>query len=415
MGSGLLRSRIGAFVCLFIASTLFGCPQKTGGSSPDHPPLCVDDSQCPAGYLCRGAVCQPAPSCANGETCPDGLTCNQLTGECETGDAGSGTTTPDAGSGCAEDCAAPQFCNVSTGQCVYCSSSNPCPDGGVCSGTGTNATCGLAEGCTTTVDCETADPGTVCQGGTCTNCTATSDCSPYGSTYTCQSGLCSMNSSCDIPTCNSTCAAETPPLVCDTSTCGCMQGSSSCTDSNCGGEPCTSPSTCDANTCTCTVVQTDGGTNGMCTNTMCTSSSDCCSGWTCINILLGSYCGQNCTSDSDCQSGDPCCMDLTGDQVCQVGLGATCLGSTGGGGNCGTSGMNDATCTTTADCVNAGCSADDICVSGECNEEALDMATGNACTYAECQVAGTCVGAISNAACTCSTATANMAAPIPCQ
>jgi hypothetical protein len=161
----------------------------------------------------------------------------------------------------------------------------------------------------------------------------------------------------------------------------------------------------------------------------CTTDADCgtCPGGaTCFGpaLSLPGTCTVPCPTTGSCPNNAACCT--TFGNICDSsGLGAA-LGFCSGGttpGQCGGTGMNDATCSPTVDCTqDDGCTAH-VCIQGECNEEAVDT-DGLPCTLAECAAAdggvlpdgGSCTGAVTGDLCPC-TLSAGMAgstSPVSC-
>ncbi len=345
-----------------------------------------------------GNVCTGLENCMlTGCSCPSGQVCDSSTHLCSPQCVGSG------------GCVPPEICNILTMSCGPCSGQNLCAPGQICSDNGSGPACGSTIACTTSSRCNSHIAGSLCTSGECQNCSADSECAvaPYGSGYTCNStGLCTMTG-CTTTNCGG--ARCSTGQSCDPLSCTCTE---TCTDSDCNGAPCPSGQTCDSSSCTCTGVMTC--TDADCNGTPCATGT-ACNTLSCMCVTLPADGGTNCVSLGS--FGTFCTIFCPGIGGTCDSVGDCCIDGDGGTPTtCGASGTNDAPCSTTTDCLNAGCSGD-VCVTtlsggGQCDEEAVDSSTGNPCTEGLCQ-AGVCVGAVTSNVCGCGSSISQPASTTP--
>jgi hypothetical protein len=314
-----------------------GPAETPDAGSPDAglPPAgspCTTKYECAAGLICKGSprICK-APSadnsCSADLDCPAGKICN-FSKQCE-----PGCSSP-------QDCAAPLLCHPNKFICEKCSLTNPCPAGNSCIG----ESCVPAQACTSTADCSSSLPGSVCKGTApnqkCANCESHADCRE--SPYTSENRVCSSAGICEKVTCNdASCRSSLGDLAyCDTA----------------------------ASVCAVRECLTDGDCAASAVGPVCNTATNTCA--------AGSA---NCTGQAEIDCNDQCAAQGLG---CNLAT-CTCGGSTGPGGD-------GDPCTTDADCqTNYACSL------GICSPAAVNPAGGD-CSGFNCI---TCVNAVTQVAC----------------
>ncbi len=349
------------FLFLFAISTLLA--YCSGRNTPPKPE-CIEDSDCGANQICESGKCVATnPGCTSDADCNPGQTCNVLTGMCE-GNNNTDQCNPPCSAGqicqngtCVDqtnpctsdaDCSGKK-CNVSSGECVDCLTSDDCPSGYVC-----NLVTYVCEeqggGCQTNSDCGGATPFCDTATNTCVQCRNDSDCA---GDQTCTNHVC-QSSGCTDPCCG--CADG---FICDTSDPSnpqCIYAECQ-TDSDCSGDYICQNYQCvpDTSNCTCTPCPCPSGyqcnqTTQQCELINCTSDSDCPSGFYCDAGMCQSQTnpcqdGAPCSNDADCHGGT---CNIFGGGVCQCG---------GNGNNC------SFPCNADSDCGGQPGS----CVNGCCN------------------------------------------------
>ncbi len=399
-----------------------GTDAGTDGGNPPPGGSCTTKYDCAAGQICGsdGKCANPPSQCTKDADCPRGKICN-FSNQCEPGCSSQ------------QDCDPPMLCHPQKFICDYCSLSNPCPQGQSCvaSSGGTaldHPQCETAVTCTTTQDCATNAPGTVCKNGVCANCTAHADCNvaPYNANPGNQTnpnppicgpnGLCgAAQSSCTDQNCQS--QLNNPDAYCDTSqnppNCGVYQCTKDAECTNSDG----SPGTCNLSTHTCATSSSggDGGTpTGGCTGSALSQcQSQCsqpdpttglpgsCNTATCTCAGASGGTGGMCTTDSDCPSTQTCSMGICTDKAVASG-----------GGACDTLTCISGGCVDAAD-PSTSCSSMG-CLLGLLGGGGGGTGSGTACTSdTDCTAPETCQGTILGmclSSCTCGTSSA-----VPCE
>ena len=288
-----------AGTCSQVCSAQSACPAASACVTfADDSSLCLGScakvEDCRAGYVCSSAVGACLPDCRLGFSCGTSLGCDSVTGACIPG-------TRAIGAACAQnaDCksavCSPEQTGASGkqwagGYCTQaCSSSVPCQDAASC------------------LTYDASDNSTSYCAAT---CSATSDC---------RSGyVCSASAKVCLPDCRQgwSCGST---LTCDGTTGNCVGQMLPI------GAPCALNIDCASALCT-PAESTSAGTawsGGYCT-ALCSTSTPCPSGATCIAFADGSSCATTCAASTGCRTG----------YVCSPGVGA-CLPDCRQGWSCG--------------------------------------------------------------------------------
>lgn len=323
------------------ACTLDTC--NIGSGECEHTPILCDD-----GDICTGSEsCDPAVGCVSGAPldCDDNNecttdVCNSVTGcsntavVCDDGNLCNGAETCDPTTGCvlgtalvcddADPCNGVETCDPGAG-CV--SGVAPvCNDGDACNGVetcvpGIGCTAGSPLGCDDDNVCngvETCDPAVGCVLGTalvcddgngCTtdDCDAIAGCTFANNTDPCSDGdACTVGDGCQLGVCVSGPAANCDDAnVCTNDSCnpatGCVNtnNTSPCDD----GDACTTSDTCSGGTCVGGVAP-DCDDGNVCTTDSCDSATGC----------------ENTPAPGSCSDGDLC----TTSDTCVLGV---CVGT----------------------------------------------------------------------------------------
>ncbi len=346
------------------------CNFTSGCTHVNNTAPCDDSNDCTTTDTCSGGACIPGPAldCDDHNGCTDD-SCNPNSGcayvnnnnSCDDGDA---CTTNDACSG--------GICL--SGAALDCNDHNVCTDDG----------CNPASGCTymnNTASCDDSDActtGDVCSGGSCapggpTNCNdgnvCTGDsCNPAtGCAHSGLAGCCNVDTDCndtDLCTTNERCVDH-----------ACVSSPVDCNDTNvCTDDGCNPNTGC-----------THANNNNSCDDSSACTTDDTCSGGACVGGPPPN-CNDNnvCTDDScDSQTG---CTHTNNAASCDDGNACTTT-DTCSGGTC--VGGPAADCNDNNGCTDDGCNPANGCTHVNNNDPCSD---GNACTTNDTCSAGACVG-----------------------
>jgi MYXO-CTERM domain-containing protein len=222
------------------------------------------------------------------------------------------------------------ICDTTTGNCIGCRVNADCPASApACNPT--SHKCGQCTGDGASGGClDPTRPACVTTGansGTCQACSATNTAGCKGS-----SSLCATLNVCGCKK-DSDCGSTTSGLVCNAPAGTCVAG---CHAS--GGNGCPTGQTCDL---------PDGGSLGICSGQICTTSKDCSPPLTVCNTGVTPHRCVQCAADTDCGEGMICDTTTSTCHECSSKNKLACS-STGKGGACLSNG-------------NCGCSSDSDC------------------------------------------------------
>ncbi len=340
---------------------------------------CVTDGQCGTGRVCKNSGCVDGCSTAN-PSCPQGLVCDTNSGTCVACVLGTDCTNPQlpvcnpASHSCVEclanaDCHDPAhpICDPSSNTCVGCLQDNQCQAGFVCTNRTCTPGCNANQACPTGQHCNTAM-------GQCVQCLGDNDCS--GATPRCDTStntcVACLPASDNCPT-GEYCR---PDHVCEQ---GCKTGAD-CPSGTC--LPNHSCANCTADSqCAAGQVCSNGTCIEMCSTTVpCGAGKDCCGGH-CYDLKNDPvHCG-SCTNA--CGSGDSCCNGSCAALNTPSNCGACGTACGAGQGCCGST----ATCTTLNALNNCGacgvtCGADQFCDGTMCRNIVFPEFCANKNVYA---------------------------------
>jgi hypothetical protein len=275
-----------ALLALLFVAALSGCPDSssapcvTDAECPDGRcrfggcgPVCLDDTECPAGQACSAGACVERAQCAVASDCAEGFTCSD--GRCLCGSNAA--------------CAANQVCRQ--GRCEEnsrCTGDSDCPSGQRCEVTqgACLPTCTTAASCAPNVDPQVANLLFVCQSGACVR-RCVNDASCGGQGLICEAGLCARADCATLADCPS-------GQYCTSATAGRCEEYRTCQ----------STAQCPANT-ECRAFGATGCPPGFdCTLKICQTLPRCLIDTDCT---APAYCQQGfCQPSTACPTGGPC-------------------------------------------------------------------------------------------------------------